>query len=252
MSSALRFAAVLALLALPAVSTHHAQYTLYHRLYHPSEPQGRFQQRGTVTIAHDNSVSFHSAPSFADDIYSFAGDLKQVRNKDLLLYQVALERDGDKKEEHWDISSVKAVRVCSSGPVWFLVILPFQCHLSESTSEQIYLHTVDVHVPIPYAINYFVTQIPHDGACPKSRSKKTKVLSFESFAKANTTVMIQGSHFPPLPHLASPPPITPDGQPVTPVPEKTFLQKYWMYIAALLLATMLAGGGEEEKPARRE
>ncbi|KAG6880376.1 hypothetical protein C0992_007787 [Termitomyces sp. T32_za158] len=218
MPCVLRFAAVLALLILPAVSTHHAQYTLYHRLYHPSEPQGHFEQRGTVTISHDNSVSFHPAPSFEDDISSFSHDMKQVKNKDLLLYQVALEREGDKKEEHWDVSSVKA------------------CHLAGSTSEQIYFHAVDVHGPKPYAINYFVTPIPHDGACPRSRSKKAKLPSLESFAKVNTTVFLKGSHVPPLPHLTSPPPITPDGQPVAPVSEKTFLQKYWMYIAAFLLA----------------
>lgn len=124
MALARRFAAVLALLALPAVYAENPQYTLYHRLYHISEPQGHFQQRATLTISQNNSVSFHPAPSFADDISAFADDLKQVKNKDLLLYQVALEREGDKKEEHWDISSVKAVRVRSSGPVWFRRYIP--------------------------------------------------------------------------------------------------------------------------------
>ncbi|KAG6903503.1 hypothetical protein C0995_005526 [Termitomyces sp. Mi166 len=221
LSFTLRLPAVLGLLSLPIVSADHAQYRLYHRLYHPSETQGHFQQRGIVTVSRNNTVSFEFAPTFVDDISSFAEDLKEVKNKDLLLYQVALEREGDKKEEHWDVSSVKA------------------CHLAGSTSEQIYLHAVDTHGSKPYAINYFVSPIPHDGACPKSRSKKASrnVSSIESFAKVNATVFLKGSHFPPLPQLASPPPITTDGQPVAPVPEKTFLQKYWMYIAAFLLAT---------------
>ncbi|KAG5342498.1 hypothetical protein E4T56_gene12444 [Termitomyces sp. T112] len=231
MPSTLRFAAILGLLSVPIVCADYAKYRLYHRLFHPTEAQAHFQERGTVIITQNNTASFVAASTFADDILSFAEDLSEVKNKELLLYQVALERDGDKKEEHWDVSSIKA------------------CHLARSTSEQIYLHTVDTHGLKPYAINYFVSPIPHDGTCPKSRSKKA---SIESFAKVNTTVFLKGSNFPPLPQLASPPPITPEGQPVAPVSEKTFLQKYWMYIAAFLVVTLLAGGGEEEKPARKE
>ena len=37
------------------------------------------------------------------------------------------------------------------------------------------------------------------------------------------------------PELHAPPPLTPQGEVVQPIPEKSFLQKYWMYIAALLL-----------------
>jgi hypothetical protein len=36
--------------------------------------------------------------------------------------------------------------------------------------------------------------------------------------------------------LRTPPPLTQDGEPVKPEPEKSFLQKYWMYIAVVLLA----------------
>jgi ER membrane protein complex subunit 10 len=38
------------------------------------------------------------------------------------------------------------------------------------------------------------------------------------------------------PLLKEPPPLTPQGEVVKPEPEKTFLQKYWIYIAGVLLA----------------
>ena len=37
------------------------------------------------------------------------------------------------------------------------------------------------------------------------------------------------------PELRAPPAVTTDGEPVKPVPEKTFLQKYWMYLVPLLI-----------------
>ena len=37
------------------------------------------------------------------------------------------------------------------------------------------------------------------------------------------------------PELRSPPPLTPEGQVVTPEPEKTFIQKYWVYILAFMV-----------------
>ena len=37
------------------------------------------------------------------------------------------------------------------------------------------------------------------------------------------------------PELRSPPPLTPEGQVVTPEPEKSFLQKYWFYILAVMV-----------------
>ncbi|KAG6854849.1 hypothetical protein C0991_012039 [Blastosporella zonata] len=229
MTLTLRFAAVLGLLSLPLVYADQAQYRIFHRLYHPIETQGTFQERGLVSIAEDNTVSFQFASTFAEDVSSFAEDLQTIKDKDLLLYQVALEHEGDITEAQWDVSSVKA------------------CHLAGSISEQIYLHIADTQSPKPYAINYFVSPIPHGGACPKSRSKKSsgKVASFESFLQVNTTVILKGPHVPPFPQLASPPPITPQGEPVAALPEKTFLERNWMYIVGILLVLMLMGGDEE-------
>ncbi|KAG6911221.1 hypothetical protein DXG01_003088 [Tephrocybe rancida] len=231
----LRFAAVLGLLSLPFVCAEQAQYRLFHRLYHPSETQGNFQERGLVSIAQNSTVSFQFAPTFADDVSSFAEDLQAVKDKDLLLYQVALEREGDSSEAQWDVSSVKA------------------CHLVGSTAETIYLHATDIHSPKPYSLNYFVSPIPHDGACPKPRfmNSSKKGSNIVSFAQVNTTVVIKGSHAPPVPHLMTPPPTTSQGEPLTAMPEKTFLEKNWMYLVGGLLMLVLVGGGEEEKPKKQ-
>jgi hypothetical protein len=40
--------------------------------------------------------------------------------------------------------------------------------------------------------------------------------------------------FPYRPELRAPPPLTATGDPVVQVPEKTFLQKYWLYLVIAL------------------
>ncbi|KAF5387976.1 hypothetical protein D9615_000525 [Tricholomella constricta] len=217
-------------LAVPLVDADPTQLRLFHRLYHPAAAHAQFSERGSVLVAGNNSFSFQPSPSFSQDLFAFAEAFHTVKDKNLLLYQVALERDADTA-----ISSVKA------------------CHLHQATSESIYIHALDTHNPKPHALDYFVSPIPHDGACPKSRSKKStkhafQPPSFESFASVKSTVILKSSHFPPLPQLATPPPISPEGEPIVPVPEKSFLQKYWMYIAGFLVVTILTGGGEEGKP----
>ena len=37
------------------------------------------------------------------------------------------------------------------------------------------------------------------------------------------------------PRLKTPPPLSPEGQPIKPVVEKSFIQKYWMYIVPVLI-----------------
>lgn len=38
------------------------------------------------------------------------------------------------------------------------------------------------------------------------------------------------------PELKTPPPLTPEGQVVQPIPEKSWFQKYWFYIAIFFFA----------------
>jgi len=77
------------------------------------------------------------------------------------------------------------------------------------------------------------------------------MLSFATnIAHLNTTVETRLPRLPPLPDLRVPPPLTPEGEPVVPVPEKSLFARYWMYGAAILVALMLSGGAEEE-PAKK-
>jgi hypothetical protein len=47
----------------------------------------------------------------------------------------------------------------------------------------------------------------------------------------------------PSPKLNPPPPVNPDGQPPVEEVEKTFLQKYWIYLVPLVLLAVTSGGG---------
>ncbi|KAG5648941.1 hypothetical protein DXG03_000290 [Asterophora parasitica] len=225
----MRVLALAAILVAPTVYAD-ATVTVFHRLFHPTAPQAHFSQRGTIHIADNSTFFFQPAPSFTEDISSFAGALHTVQDSSPLLYQIALERAGTPQAQ-WDISSVKA------------------CHLHQATSESIHLHVLDAHSPKPYALDYFVAPIPHDAACPRRGSQKaTTHASLKSFASVSSTVILKGPRFPPPPQLTTPPSISPEGETIVPVPEKSFLQKYWMYIVGLVIITVLSGGPEEERP----
>jgi len=160
----------------------------------------------------------------------FSEAFTTVADPDLLMYQVSLERSGDRIESQWDLSSVK------------------MCHHYFATSEFVYLHTLDSDATTPHAIDYFISPVPHNGACPKSKPK-----SFQTLARnVNTTVILKSPSLPPLPSLKTPPPLSTEGEPIAPIPEKTFLQKYWIYIVGFLLVTLITGGGPEEGQKKRE
>ncbi|PSS37366.1 hypothetical protein PHLCEN_2v843 [Hermanssonia centrifuga] len=52
---------------------------------------------------------------------------------------------------------------------------------------------------------------------------------------------------PTLPQLRTPPPLTAEGKPFEVPHEKTFLQKYWIYIVVALVALALSPGAPEEE-----
>jgi len=204
-------------------------FQIYHRLYQPNQPETPFTLRGSVLIPAYGNASFQSSPTLALDLTQFADELQTLKGA---LYQVALERQGDGKAGQWDIAS--AVKVC---------------HLNYATSETLVLHTAAGKTP--YALDYFVAPIPHNGACPKKPKTSSPLLSFASnFGSLNSTVILRSPGHPPQPQLRVPPPVTPEGEPVVPVPEKSMFQRYWMYGLAILIALMLSGGGEEE-PAKK-
>jgi len=206
-----------------------SSFNVYHRLYEPNQPESPFIARGTILIPGYGNASFEPSPSLSDDLAQFAKQLQAVK---VALYQVALELDGEARPGQWD--AVSAVKVC---------------HLHQATSETLILHAT--HGGRPYALDYFVAPTPHNGACPKKSKAPAPLLPFaNNIGSFNTTIEIRLPRLPPLPELRVPPPLTPEGEPVVPVPEKSFFQKYWVYLAAILLALMLSGGSEEE-PAKK-
>ncbi|KAJ7507947.1 hypothetical protein B0H11DRAFT_1969434 [Mycena galericulata] len=205
-------------------------FPVYHRLYEPNQPETHFTTRGTIHIPANGHASFEPSPTLSQELAQFAEALQTVKGA---LYQVALERSGDVIARQWDTSAVKV------------------CHLHQATSEAFILHAT--HEGQPYALDYFVSPTPHNGACPKkSKAASSPLRSFaDNIGTVNTTLEVRSSRLPPLPDLRVPPPLTPEGAPVVPVPEKSLFQQYWMYGAAILIAIMLSGGGAEEEPAKK-
>ena len=78
---------------------------LLHRVYNPLEPPVQFLERGSLTFS-ASGVSYQPSEALPHDLQYFADSLQTL---DRALYQVALEREGDTEEGHWDFSSVKAV-----------------------------------------------------------------------------------------------------------------------------------------------
>ncbi|KAF8663499.1 hypothetical protein AX16_001067 [Volvariella volvacea WC 439] len=231
---------LLPLLPLPALAAEYAQYSVYHRLYHPLLPHLQFRQRGSL---HTGASAFLPAPSLYYDLVSFLDPLREANfSPDTVLYQVALDPHGNADEAAWDISSVKL------------------CHLGHVANETFVLHTTDPQNGRAYALDYFVSPLPHDGACstparknrPENPSMDPELhIVAKNIANLNASVIVRGTRMPPFPELRTPPPLTPEGQPVQPVPEKTFLQKYWMYIVVFLVVVVLSPAGEEEQPRGR-
>ncbi|PFH52837.1 hypothetical protein AMATHDRAFT_1879 [Amanita thiersii Skay4041] len=203
--------------------------SIHHRLYHPLAPNFYFSPRAHVSL--NPQLSYSPSSSISDDLASsFQRLLELDLDPDAALYQLALEHDNDSSIAHWDVSSVKL------------------CHLVNATSDSFLFHTKGDYV---YAIDYFVSPIPHDGSCPKRKANRIWTDTLALAYDMSTSIKLVTPRLPPLPELRVPPPLSPDGEPVKPVPEKSFIQKYWMYILAILIALMASGGTEEDQPQRR-
>jgi len=187
---------------------------LLHRVYHPLLQESSFVELGTVDLS--EAASLQPTDSFSKDLSKFAQQFESLDGaQDMALYQVALDSNP------LEFSSVKA------------------CHVHHP-GHSINLYAREATV---YALDYFVS-IPNGAAC----DGKPVVSALEMLAgrSPNITIAVHSARLPPLPELKTPPPMTAEGEPVKPAPEKSFLQKYWMYIVAILLAIMLSGGSEEE------
>jgi len=203
---------------------------IHHRVAHPNLPVVPFVERGTIVLPDSSNTRAGSAPSskvslvpsesIQDDLASFAEEIPPSLAGGM--YQIALEHPGDEDESQWAVSVVKT------------------CLLPESTSDTLVLHFSASGKP--FTLDYFVSPVPHDGACPQSKSNdSTSVYP----ALKDTSVILRPASLPPLPELRTPPPLTPQGEPVQPVAEKSFIQKYWIYIVILLGAVLMSGPQEE-------
>jgi hypothetical protein len=224
-------------------------YRLHHRIYHPAFERPLFEPRGLVHLRGPEGVGLpflEPVKNIQEHFDNFGSALRTGARAgdsvDEVLYQFALERPGDANHWAWDVSSVKA------------------CHLKDAKEEKLIVH-LSPHDGTPYAIDYFISPIPHDGACSWSKTKKgKKTISPQSFAfKAftNTTVELRVGQLPPVPALRPMPQLTPQGEVKQPEPEKTFIQKYWIYMVGVLIALLIApgpdeseGGGAPKRPAQ--
>lgn len=226
---------VLVLLAFLSSVVAQSSFKIHHRIFHPSLQPFPYTERGTLIIT-GHSATFQPSPSIPNDFAAFFDLLQSLESPEHALYQVALGNAGD---DQWDFSSVKV------------------CHLHTMSTDSLHLHFPDYLSTEPFAMDYFVSPTPHDGSCPqlakrKGKSQAMNTSPFHAFTAGglslNTTIFLKKPIAPPLPELRTPPPLTPEGEVVQPVPERSFLQKYWMYLAAVLVALLLSGGPEEEQP----
>ncbi|KAF8484918.1 hypothetical protein DFH94DRAFT_716929 [Russula ochroleuca] len=202
------------LLLLPLLPLHALQ--LNHRLLHPSAPQSPFFPRASILPDAAGNPRIEPVPSVQADFEAFA--TFETSHATDALYQLAIDLQGDSP---WLISSVKA------------------CHLVNTANEHLVLH-VPYPGGTPFAIDYFLDSAPSHGKCPRGwASSPTLALP------QNLTITVSIPNRPPLPQLRVPPPLTTTGDPVVQEPEKSFLQKYWLYIVLALGVLMITPGGEE-------
>ncbi|KAF8165222.1 hypothetical protein B0H34DRAFT_229325 [Crassisporium funariophilum] len=215
-----------------------ANVNIYHRVFHPSLPTLPYAHRASIEIAPDNTHLVTPSTQLSTHISDFADALGTLDNTEGAFYQVALEHEGDSSDVHWDFSSVKI------------------CHLPTVSAETMLLHLGNAQDAKPFALDYFISPIPRDGSCPDTPNSMQiqAPAALRGFAnkiqQLNSTVLLRRPNIPASPELRPPPAITPEGEVVKPVPEKSFLQKYWMYLGAVALVLLLGGGGSEEEPKR--
>ncbi|OBZ76735.1 hypothetical protein A0H81_04041 [Grifola frondosa] len=205
---------------------------ILHRVSLPNLQEVPYVHRATLHVSGAGpATAARLVPSetLADDLTEF---MHTADGANGALYQVALEHPGDTDQTQWSVSAVLA------------------CHMPRSTSESLTFHLAPDGTP--FSLDYFIAPVPHDGACPK-KPRSTKAGSGLSSSPVeygyitNSSVLLRSPTFPPLPQLRVPPPVTAEGKPVEPVPEKSFIEKYWMYIAIALVAMVLAPSAPEEE-----
>ncbi|KAL5527414.1 hypothetical protein ACEPAG_6205 [Sanghuangporus baumii] len=221
------FSALLLVLVPTFVAAVDSQFRVLHRVYGPGVPEQPFILRATLDTT---SLQLLPAPEVQDSLAQFYND---VKGNSAALYQIALQtvpagEEFDPVGERLGISAVKA------------------CHIPIASAEYLTLH-LD-RKGLPFHVDYYLGGVPVSGACPSSKQLRTLNLDqYTWLHPSNTTVRIRRGTHPPLPELRTPPPLSPKGQVLQPEPEKTFVQKYWIYMAAGLALLLVAGGSPPEE-----
>ncbi|KAG8907213.1 hypothetical protein FRC01_007756 [Tulasnella sp. 417] len=254
--------------ALAAADT--ATLHVHHRLLHLSSdlelPQ--FEHRGAIDLSPPpnqqltTAVSSSSSPAFQPDSGSSAKIEEWInRWKDdpayhsgEIFYQVALQKREEDTPDMWDVQSVRLCHVPLSTSDSFVL------HLTPSAKSLIHRQGEDEPKPsfddrddpLVEWFSYYVDPVPRDGSCSPAtlgktvatkKGKKQPQLALLS----NSTVEVRDVRYTPKVALRPPTPMTSTGEPIRPPPEKSFLQKYWMYIGAFMLILAVATPPETEE-----
>ncbi|KAF8605470.1 hypothetical protein BDV93DRAFT_521776 [Ceratobasidium sp. AG-I] len=206
----------LVLLALSAVANDAVHTDLaptpvhvHHRVHLPGQAPAPFTPKGTVLLT-PNGPSYAPAAAFRDELTTWAAS-----NNPHARYEVALETE--ESPDTWPRSSVKL------------------CYVTAAKDEYFTMHkSVSGDV---FALDYHLSSVPKDGACPSAPA---------SLFIASTDIILKSPSPAFSPRLKTPPPLGADGQTIKPVVEKSFIQKYWMYIVPVLILLLVMPGGPEE------
>jgi hypothetical protein len=200
-----------------------ANIVLYHRIFHPSFQNSKYLERGSIS---GDPPTFKSSDSLVHDIQTLITTLKDLDNVSDALYQVAMTSKNLDSLSNSDYSSVKA------------------CHLQQANAQTWIIYATGDD--IPFSLDYFVSPVPNDGTCPEGMVVSAALV--DSIQNMNTTITFNRPAIPPQPELRAPPPLTAEGEAVQPPPQKSFIQKYWLYIVGFLLIMVVASPEEPEKP----
>ncbi|WWD17559.1 hypothetical protein CI109_102000 [Kwoniella shandongensis] len=181
----------------------------------------------------------HPAPSTPPPFVSFGSFTPVARSLDLQVDALTGKQEVGQTD---DGKGWYQVGVAAEEDDEWLIASTRACYLS--SPPKVRIHIDDSLIPSHISIQPSSSSLTSCQTTTNSTSVKLPSKPEEIVWERYTSGKTRG------PSLAPPPPIdTTTGAPIEPVPEKTFLAKYWMYIlgAALFLFSQLAP--EEPKPA---
>ncbi|KAL9939884.1 hypothetical protein V8E36_001701 [Tilletia maclaganii] len=132
-----------------------------------------------------------------------------------------------------------------------------KCHLVSTSSKlrdelTIHLPSLAARSRTPVAISYTVPGLVLDSnACPLPESGPY-AKRWTEVSGVDTTIRIAAPVYAAEPPLRAPIPVKKDGTPEVPPPEKSFLQKYWMYLLPVLILMFIPAEAEHSGSAEHD